>query len=506
MPCVRDKLSGVKSSAQRICGCFLLLATMSGFGQIQQAWVAKYNNGITNGNHQGLKMTLDSSGNIYVLGVSQNANTNTGYVTIKYAPSGTPIWVARFDTTNFSNASPTAFALDSSNNVIITGNAGTVKYDINGNQVWIAPYSGAFVAVDGGGNVIVTGLFTNFTTVKLNPAGSNLWTATFNGQGMGWPNTAQRVIVDAAGNIYVSGSETYVQYPNNGGLYTGPATVKYDTNGNFVWATSVENEGEGLTQIGGSSLDSTGRLNVLSDTLGAIGRRYLTQQFTSFGTNRWTTNVGGGVTGIGYDLKLDGADNVIITGSSSQFYPNYGYSTSRLDTNGNILWIMNYPSNPIGTGSSTALAIDNINNIYITGYSPFFGTSNDVVTIKYGPNGNQIWLQRYNGPANGDDEGNAIAVDNNGNVYVAGYETETNGFTGMVLIKYSPVTVQRQSNGNFILQAYGSPGENFDIQASTNLQTWQDLGHVIADTNGFAQFADTNASNFNARFYYTVPQ
>jgi len=40
---------------------------MSGFGQIQQAWVAKYNNGITNGNHQALKMALDSSSNIYVL-------------------------------------------------------------------------------------------------------------------------------------------------------------------------------------------------------------------------------------------------------------------------------------------------------------------------------------------------------------------------------------------------------------------------------------------------------
>ena len=104
------------------------------------------------------------------------------------------------------------------------------------------------------------------------------------------------------------------------------------------------------------------------------------------------------------------------------------------------------------------------------------------------------------------DAGNAIAVDNAGDVYVAGYETETNGFTSMILIKYAPVTVKKQSNGNFILDAYGSPGESFDIQASTNLQTWQDLGDVIADTNGVVQFVDTNASSFPARFYYTVPQ
>jgi uncharacterized protein (AIM24 family) len=104
-------------------------------------------------------------------------------------------------------------------------------------------------------------------------------------------------------------------------------------------------------------------------------------------------------------------------------------------------------------------------------------------------------VQRYNGPGNGNDAGNAIAVDNAGNVYVAGYETETNGSTEMVLIKYSAVALQRQSNGNVILQAHGSPGEIFDL-----------LGTNSADTNGFVQFDDTNAPSFNCRFYYTVPQ
>jgi streptogramin lyase len=115
-------------------------------------------------------------------------------------------------------------------------------------------------------------------------------------------------------------------------------------------------------------------------------------------------------------------------------------------------------------------------------------------------------MQRYNGPGNGDDEGNAIAVDNNGNVYVTGYDTTAAGGTEMVTIKYSPIVLQRQSNGTMLLQAQGSPGESFDIQASVDLQSWLDLGSVIADTNGLMQYDDTNAPNYPARFYITSPQ
>jgi hypothetical protein len=63
-----------------------------------------------------------------------------------------------------------------------------------------------------------------------------------------------------------------------------------------------------------------------------------------------------------------------------------------------------------------------------------------------------------------------------------------------------------QTNGTVLLQAQGSPGESFDIQASADLRSWLDLGSATADTNGLMQFDDTNAANFPARFYYTNPQ
>ncbi len=91
-------------------------------------------------------------------------------------------------------------------------------------------------------------------------------------------------------------------------------------------------------------------------------------------------------------------------------------------------------------------------------------------------------------------------------MYVTGYETTAAGGTEFVTIKYSPVTLQRRSDGTVLLQAQGSPGESFDVQASGNLQTWLDLGQSAADSNGLFQFDDTNAPQYNARFYLTTPQ
>jgi hypothetical protein len=39
-----------------------------------------------------------------------------------------------------------------------------------------------------------------------------------------------------------------------------------------------------------------------------------------------------------------------------------------------------------------------------------------------------------------------------------------------------------------------------------NLAIWLDIGSAIADTNGLAQFDDTNAPNFDWRFYTPQPQ
>ena len=87
---------------------FVAMSCLSVSAQIQQAWVARCNNGITNGTHQAVKMALDPVGNVYVTGFSQNTNGNLDYLTLKYAPNGNQVWTARFDSTNTATAKPAA--------------------------------------------------------------------------------------------------------------------------------------------------------------------------------------------------------------------------------------------------------------------------------------------------------------------------------------------------------------------------------------------------------------
>ena len=484
----------------------LLLASRDANAQVQQAWVARYNNGITNGTNQAVKMSLDSGGNIIVVGVSQNTNNQLGYVTIKYAPNGTQLWAARFDSTNYPNATPSAFALDSSNDVIVTGSALTVKYDTNGTQLWTAAYNGAAIGMDMSNNAVVTGFDSGFNTIKLGPTGSNLWSVSYiSPYG---PAISQALVVDGIGSAYVAGSDTYVCYSEGPSTicYNEALLVKYDQNGNQLWETLSSSSSIPTVQVAGLALDLWTNIYVLSNP---YLQPYSTFRFNGDGiqtSSSFNPTANGG--SMAYGLAIDSMGNAIVTGYDGHYSANtpFPIGTYKIGTNGAYLWTNLYYSIVVSASVGTAVAVDSANSAYVTGYSPGISGTNNIVTIKYAANGNQLWLQSYNGLNAGNDAGNAIAVDNNGNVYVTGYETLPGGGTGIVTIKYSPITIQRQTNGTVLIETQGSPGESFDIQASSDLLNWLDLGTYLADTNGLMQFDDTNAPNFPARFYYTNPR
>ena len=87
-------------------------------------------------------------------------------------------------------------------------------------------------------------------------------------------------------------------------------------------------------------------------------------------------------------------------------------------------WVARYNGSSNGEDRANAIALDNAGNIYVTGVSgdsmtwPFMF---DYATVKYDPSGVEQWVAQYDGSGNGEDEAYAIAVDNMGNIYVTGY-------------------------------------------------------------------------------------
>ena len=78
----------------------------------------------------------------------------------------------------------------------------------------------------------------------------------------------------------------------------------------------------------------------------------------------------------------------------------------------------------------TGIVQDNLGRVYATGVS--WGGNNtkeDYATIKFGEDGDFLWVARYDGPGHDLDYASAIAIDNAGNVYVTGW-SQNRYFTG----------------------------------------------------------------------------
>lgn len=497
--------------------CYLLSAIFC-LAQPQQAWVARYNGGFTNKTHTPLAMKLDNAGNIYVAGSSQNASNLYDYVVLKYAPNGTQLYAARYSPTNGATYPANGFALDQNGNTYLTGgiiaqfsepyypkrymigNGATVKFDTNGRVAWAAPYTGNDVAVDTNGNVYVTGFSTTeYATAKLDASGSNLWTRTY--VGVAGPDNpvsvSQKMAVDNAGNVYVAGWADYngFYYPGHTNLtyYSHPVVLMYDALGNPVWTSAYEGVGGiGWGQTEGLIPDNQGNVYVT----GNGDSTYMTAKVNAGGQRTW-----GYLYGAAPDvtsMAIDTNGNVYLTGGI--------YLTAKLySTNGGVAWETYQQSD-----QANGIILDNNGNIYVVGVLSGNSNGNDFALIKYdNTNGNQQWVIRYNGPANGNDGATAIAVAPDGSIYVTGYSANANGGSDITTIKYGNLTnIQKKSDGSIQLQFFGSPGQGYNFQATTDFLNWTNLGSSLADTNGMFEFLDTNAPLFPFRFYrwyYPVP-
>jgi uncharacterized delta-60 repeat protein len=409
---------------------------------VDTAWVRRYT-GSGDYSDAAQAIAVDSCGNVYVTGYSWNG-TNDDYATIRYYPDGETAWVRRYDGPGNGDDETYAIAVYGCDNIYVTGRSwgngtnfdyATLKYDSSGNEIWVRRYNGPgngwdearAIAVDDFGNVCVTGFsgggVTNddFATIKYYPNGDTDWARRYNGTGNS-EDDAYAITVDHSGNVYVTGDRL-------GGV-TGYdyLTVKYATNGNELWVRSYngsENEGDFANAI---AVDGSGNVYVTGWSYDSTSDYdYATIKYYPDGDSAWVRKYNG--PGDGEDvagfIALDDSNNVYVTGSSWNG-TDYDYATIKYDTSGNELWEKRYDGPTNNHDISWGMAVDGAGNVYVTGYSWSSGTNYDYTTIKYDIDGNELWVQVYNGPGNYRDNAYAIAIDDSDNVYVTG-RSEGNG-------------------------------------------------------------------------------
>jgi PKD repeat protein len=168
-----------------------------------------------------------------------------------------------------------------------------------------------------------------------------------------------------------------------------------------------------------------------SETGGAKDHNYTTVMYDAYGNEQWVANYNGpgGFSDNPYDIALDSSENVYVTGRSIGIGTEDDCATLKYDPDGNEIWCRRYDGG--NHDIATAIAVDSQDYIYITGYN-----QNGYLTIKYDQNGTQQWIRSYSG---GDDRALDIEVDEKSkNVYVTGY---SNG---------DIATVAYDSHGNFL--------------------------------------------------------
>jgi hypothetical protein len=320
------------------------------------------------GADSGAGVAVDASGNVYVTGSFTgtadfdpgvgtanliSAGRHDAYV-VKLDSAGSYVWARNFGGSGDDLGA--GVAVDVSGNVVVTGrfwgtadfdpgvgtanlsafgptyDAFVVKLTSAGSYVWARNFngsdfdSGAGVAVDVSGNVVVTGTFwgtadfdpgvgtANLTSagrydafvVKLDSAGSFVWARTFGGS---LEDEGSGIVVDASGNVYVKGSfagtadfDPGVGTANlmSAGRYDA-FVVKLDSAGSFVWARNFGGSGDDLGA--GVAVDVSGNVYVTGSFAGTA----------DFDPGVGTANLISAGESDAYVVKLNSSGVVIVT-------------------------------------------------------------------------------------------------------------------------------------------------------------------------------------------------
>jgi hypothetical protein len=406
---------------------------------------------------------------------------------------------------HFSPGTATTAATDASGNVFVTGISPgpgesdmlTLKYSPSGVLLWTNRFSyspsgnnaphGLAIAPDS--NVIVaaactgTDGFYDYVTIKYSNAGVPLWTNTYNGPGNS-DDMLMGLVVDSKGNVFVTGSSTaYDNYPYNLPVNSDYATIVYTSAGVPMWTNRYNGFGNSFDYAAAIAVDTNGNAFVTGSVSNLDATYdYVTLKYSLGGMALWTNHYNAGTNSPAPKaIATDNNGNVFVTGTTaSTTY--FDYVTLKYSGAGLTLWTNSYTGPGNGVDEPEAIAVDSQGSVFVAGYSAGVSIYANFATIKYSNGGVPLWTNRWSGTTNNESVATSLALDGSGNVAVTGffYAGSTTA-DDIATVAYSNTGVALSTN------EYASVG-NFDDQA--NAVTFDRVGNFFvagssATTNGY---------------------
>ncbi|SDY49856.1 SBBP repeat-containing protein [Thermoactinomyces sp. DSM 45892] len=349
--------------------------------------------------------------------------------------------------------------------------------------------SGEAIAIDDTGHAYVTG-FTrsaNFPVTpgafqttrmgvmdafvtKFNSTGSALIYSTYLG-GTG-TETARGIAVDTAGHAYVTGFTQSANFPVTPGAFQTVSggvqdafITKMSPSGNALVYSSflggaASDDGRGVALDGSGNAYVTGNTQsanfpvtpgAFQTAFGGVRDAFITKVNSSGSALVYSSYLGGTVEDDGWGIEVDGSGNAYVTGltQSANFPVTPGaFQTvfggvqdafiTKLDSSGSTLVYSSYLGGA-GNDDGGGIALDGSGNAYVIGstqsanfpvtpgaFQTVFGGVQDAFITKLDPSGSSLVFSSYLGGSALED-GNGIAVDTLGRVYLTG-ETQSINF------------------------------------------------------------------------------
>lgn len=204
----------------------------------------------------------------------------------------------------------------------------------------------------------------------------------------------------------------------------------------FPWGAGARQFGTvGADAVRGAARDGVGNLYLVGVTGGALtadpgngGADIFLAKYDATGNRLWLRQLGTVTDDFGFAVAVDGAGNVFLAGATggvlggTQTQGGSDIFVAKYDGGGTEMWLRQFGS--AGEDAAYGLAVDNLGNILVAGGAsgvlgsdPSVGGT-DLFVAKYDSLGTRLWLRQ--GGTVSADLAYGVAADGSGNVYAVG--------------------------------------------------------------------------------------